>query len=157
MGNFNFKSVGKTTEQTTISSETVTSTPTLFGIKTPLRSDTKYIFAVTTSLKEQIADNFRNLLLTNWGERVVLKNYGANLRPLLTEYVSLNDFDSMAQNNISSAVSTWMPYIVLNNYLSSIDKIQTNGKVLAIKLIVSYDVPTLNIKDAIIEIILYVP
>lgn len=155
MGSYNFRSVGKTSQQT--SEEVLNVSPQPFGIKTPLRLGTKYLFDVTYSINEQIADNLRNLILTNYGERLCLVNYGGNLRQLLTEYTSLEDFDSQAMQRISSAVSLWMPYISLTNFVSSIDKINSNGKVKAIKLMIQYDVSSLKIKDALIEIVLYIP
>ena len=157
MGNFNFKSAGVLSTIAQSEKEIVQKTPTLFGIKTPLRNDPKYVFAVTTSLAEQVADNFRNLLLTNHGERLALYSYGANLRPLLSEFVSLDDFDSSAAEKISSAVTLWMPYITLNDFTSSIDKINSSNKLSAIKLLIRYDVRSLNIQDAMIEVILYLP
>jgi phage baseplate assembly protein W len=157
MGNFNFRNVGKTTEQLTNNANSVVTSPQIFGIKTPLRVGTKYIFEVTYSIKDQIADNLRNLILTNYGERLCLYNYGANLRPLLTEYVSLDDFDASATSRISSAVGLWMPYVALSSFVSSIDNTKSNGKINAIKLMIMYDVPSLKIKDAVLEVVLYVP
>lgn len=156
MGSFNFKSSGRlstSSEDTTIAKRQ----ETIFGIKTPLRQGTKYIFDTTATLSEQIADNFRNLLLTNHGERLALYTYGANLRPLLSEYVSMNDFDSQAVERISSAVSLWMPYISLNNFISNIDVVNSSGHIKAIKLAITYDVVSLGIKEALIEVILYIP
>lgn len=155
MGSFNFKSAGKLS--TDVQATSTTSSPTIYGIKTPLRPGTKYVFETTATLAEQIADNFRNLLMTNHGERLGLYTYGANLRPLLSEYVSLNSFDSDAVGRISSAVSLWMPYITLNNFVSSVDVVNTSGHIKAIKLAITYDVVPLNIKEALIEVVLYVP
>jgi phage baseplate assembly protein W len=157
MGNFNFRNVGKTSEQLTNNANSVPTSPQPFGIKTPLREGTKYIFEVSYSIKDQVADNLRNLILTNYGERLCLYNYGANLRPLLTEYTSLDDFDASATSRISSAVGLWMPYVSLNSFVSSIDKTKTNGKINAIKLMITYDVQNLGIKDALLEVVLYVP
>jgi phage baseplate assembly protein W len=157
VGNFNFKSVGKTSEQTLNDNNSLVVTPTIFGIKTPLRSTGEFIFDVTYSLNEQIGDNLRNLILTNFGERLGLYNYGGNLRPLLFEFTTLDNFDSQAITRISSAVQLWMPYIVLNNFVSSVDKMQSSKNVDAIRLYITYDVPTLDLKDQAIEVILYVP
>lgn len=157
MGNFNFKSVGKTVEQTINQKTLIAKTPTLYGIKTPLRCTGEYVFDVTYSLSQQLGDNLRNLILTSFGERLGLYNYGANLRPLLFEYTSLDDFDSKCIGNINSAVNLWMPYIILNNFVSSIDSTQSSKGIDAIRLYITYDVPSLNLKEQAIEVILYVP
>jgi phage baseplate assembly protein W len=157
MGNFSFRSAGKTTQDNIESSTAAAKTPTMYGIKTPLRSSTGgLLFDVTYSLKDQVADNLRNLLLTNYGERLGLYDYGANLRPITTELVSLDDFDSQAIERIRNAVAKWMPYISLNNFASSVDRNNKNNRVAAIKVMVTYDVAALDVKNAIIEITLYV-
>lgn len=155
MGNFNFKSSGETREQQFI--EQIVQTRTPFGIKTPLREGSEEIYEMTYSLSQQVKDNLRNLLLTNWGERLGLYDLGANLRPLLSEFVSLEDFDSSAIERIGNAIKRWMPYVTPVGYSSIADtsgKETTNTGV--IRLTITYSVPTLNIKQDAIELTLYV-
>lgn len=152
MGSFNFRSSGVTKTQTI--AEQLVQTVTPYGIKTPLRLGTNEILDTNNTLSEQVADNLRNLLLTNWGERLCLYNFGANLRHLTTEMVSLEEFDSQAVENIKTAVSTWMPYIQLENFGSSIDRTH-NKNTAVIKLLVTYSVPALSIVEASIEVVLY--
>jgi phage baseplate assembly protein W len=109
----------------------------------------------TFSMADQVGDNLRNLLLTNWGERLFQYNFGANLRPLTTEYTNIDDFDSKAFDNIKNAVSTWMPYIDLDGYQSNVNRINnTNTAIIAITI--TYDVPSLQVKGAQVTITLYV-
>jgi len=157
VGTFSFRSVGKTLETTLQDARAVEPTPTMYGVKTPLRPGIKNVFDVTYSLKDQIADNLRNLLLTNHGERVGLYDYGANLRPVLTEFVSLDDFDSTAIERIKKAVDKWMPYINLNDFTSKVDRTKNNGKIAAISLMITYDVPALQITNASIKLTMFVP
>jgi phage baseplate assembly protein W len=152
MGSFNFKSVGQTREKTI--AETVTKTVTPYGIKTPLRLGNEQILETNNTLAEQVADNLRNLLLTNWGERLGLYRFGANLRPLTTELVSLDDFDSQAIDRIRAAVGSWMPYVQLENFVSSVDR-TINKNTAVIKLLITYSVPALSITSAAVEISLY--
>ncbi len=84
MGSFNFKSSGQTQEQKLIETLTVSKTP--IGIKTPLQisdGENTEILVTYDNLADTVNDNLRNLLLTNWGERVGLYDFGANLRPLM--------------------------------------------------------------------------
>lgn len=157
MGSFNFKSVGKTIDKIQDDSTSNVSTPSIFGIKTPLRCSGEYVFDVTYSLEEQIGDNLRNLVLTSRGERLGLYNYGANLKPLLHEFVSLDDFDSKAIVNIKSAVALWMPYIVLNDYASKVSDEDSSKNVAALKMLITYDIPAIELKNQATEITMYLP
>jgi phage baseplate assembly protein W len=152
MGNFNFRSSGQTREKTI--AETVTKTVTPYGIKTPLRLGNEQILETNNTLAEQVSDNLRNLLLTNWGERLGLYKFGANLRPLTTELVSLDDFDSQAIDRIRAAVGVWMPYVQLENFVSSVDR-TINKNTAVIKLLITYSVPALSITSAAVEVSLY--
>lgn len=153
MGLFNFKSVGKTTEQQAVEALTKSATP--IGIKTPLRlGGQEGIFAMHYNLADQVHDNLRNLLLTNWGERLGVYDFGANLRPIVTELVSLDDFDSQAIERISSAVSRWMPYVSLDNFLSETDH-QENKNTAVIRITITYSIPALEVKQRALQVTLY--
>ena len=82
------------------------------GIKTPLRlgENNDGIFAMHLNIADQIHDNFRNLLLTNYGERLGQYEYGANLRELAME-LGRSDFDAEAIVRIRNAINTFMPFI----------------------------------------------
>lgn len=153
MPTYSFRSAGKTREQKKI--EELTKSPTPIGIKTPLRLGTDHIFEVTYSLADQVHDNLRNLILTNWGERLGLYDFGANLRPLTTEFVSQTDFDSQAIERISKAVNRWMPYVVLDTFESSVDR-TSNTHTAIITITVVYSVPSLNVSTRGLAVTLYV-
>ena len=154
MATYSFKSVGKTQEQQ--KEEALKKSLIPYGIKTPLKiSGTDGILEMNYSLADQFADNLRNLLLTNWGERVGLYNFGANLRPLTTEFVSQEDFDSEAVVRIKSAVSTWMPFVDLVDFVSETDRLE-NYSTGIIRITISYNIASLNISNKKIQIVLYV-
>lgn len=126
------------------------------GIKTPLElTGGKTLFAVHTNIREQIRDNLRNLLLTNHGERLVFTNFGANLRPLLTEFSNKEDFDSEAMVRINTAITTFMPFITPLAFESfpAFDDNQFTGK---IRIIVVYAVPALQIEEDVLEMELFI-
>jgi len=154
MGSFTFKSVGKTREQEETDKLTVTATP--IGIKTPLRPGKQEgIFAMNFDLKDQVHDNLRNLIMSDWGGRFMLYDFGANLGPLLTEFVSIDDFDAKAIDRISGAVKRWMPYVSLENYVSATDHIE-NKNTAIIKLTITYNIPSLSVFNKALEVSLYV-
>lgn len=153
MGSFNFKSVGKTATQKAI--ETLIKSPTPIGIKTPLsQGQQEGIFAMHYTLADQVHDNLRNLLLTNWGERLGFYDFGANLRPLTTELVSQEDFDAACIERISGAVNKWMPFINLEDFLSEYDRNENKNTAIA-KVTITYSIPALNVDKRALEITLY--
>ena len=153
MSTYSFKSVGKTQEQLQL--EAIKATPIPYGIKTPLQLGTSEgILAMNYSLEDQFADNLRNLLLTNWGERLGLYNFGANLKPITTELVSQDDFDTEAISRIKSAVDRWMPFIELEDFSSNIDRIE-NKNLAVIKITISYNIPALQVSNKRLQIVLY--
>lgn len=154
MGSFNFKSSGKTQEQQLIEKLTVTATP--IGIKTPLRLGAdEGIFGMNMNLPDQINDNLRNLLLTNWGERLGFYDFGANLRPLTSENISTDDFDSQAISRIKGAVTRWMPFVSLDDFLSEVDRIE-NKNTAVIRITITYSIPALQVTKRALQVSLYV-
>jgi phage baseplate assembly protein W len=106
------------------------------------------------SLEDQFADNLRNLLLTNWGERLGLYQYGANLRPITTELVSQDDFDSAAIARIKSAVDRWMPFVDLEDFSSVVSR-EGNINTSIINISITYNIPALNVFRKGLQINLY--
>lgn len=156
MATYNFKSVGKTQEQKVV--EQLESKKTPIGIKTPLQineSGQGEIFITYDNLIETTRDNLRNLILTNWGERVGLYDFGANLKPTMSELISDDDFDSKAIEKISGAVSRWMPYISLENYASTISHDKNDNSIAHINIKITYSIPVLEYTNGQLEINLY--
>ena len=154
MSTYSFKSVGKTAK--TKEEETLASTKIPFGIKTPLQlGDVDGIFSMNYSLADQFHDNLKNLLLTNWGERLGLYKFGANLRPIVTEFVSQDSFDNEAIARIKEAVETWMPFIDLEDFSSSVDRLEDKNTAV-IKVTITYNILQLNIAKRSLQIVLYV-
>jgi len=153
MGQFNFRNVGKTQEQAVAAQLTVTPTPV--GIITPLQLGVEEIFAVTYTLADQVHDNLRNLILTNYGERLGLYDFGGNLRPLTAEFTSQDDFDSQAVERIKGAVGRWMPYVSLDSFISTVNR-NNNKNTGIIDITITYDVPALNVQKKALVVTLYV-
>lgn len=154
MGSFSFKSSGKTQVQRSL--ETLDTSPVPVGIKTPLAlSDTDGLLSMTFTLADSVHDNLRNLIMTNWGERLGHYDLGANLRPLTSEFVSQANFDSQAIERIRSTVNRWMPYIDLEDFASTVDRVE-NKNTAVIRIVITYNIPTLNVKGKKLEVTLYV-
>jgi phage baseplate assembly protein W len=128
------------------------------GIVTPVRAgdESDGIFKMHRDLGDQIQDNFRNLLLTNRGDRVVQYNFGADLMPLTFELTSHENFDIEAMLRIKAATERWMPFIVLKDFESKIEHSTDKQPVGRITIDVTYDVPRAGITDKKITVVLFV-
>jgi phage baseplate assembly protein W len=154
MGQFSFKSSGVTAQ--TSPANNITQTPPVIGILTPLSLGTSDLLRTSSDLATQMADNLRNLIQTNWGERLGKYDYGANLRPLLVNMVALDDFDSQAITAIKNAVARWMPYVELVDFLSTTDTVGKLTKGIAqVSITITYNIPSLGVKDKKIRVTLY--
>ncbi len=152
-----FKSVGKST--TSIRTE-VDAARTIIpiGIKTPLRYGNSALFDMHTDLFEQVRDNLRNLILTNWGERLGLFDFGGNLLELAAERLAREDYDQEVAFRIKSAVEKWMPYISLDEMLPLDDPKDAIGRsrgdgVPLRRFLLSYSLPSINSPKQSLEII----
>jgi phage baseplate assembly protein W len=149
MAAYSFKSIGLKTTSTVVDNQKSLQP---YGIITPItRGNDGQLFNMTTSVSEQVSMNLKDLLLTNWGERLMLYDFGANLRILLTEFTGQEDFDALALVNIKSAVDRWMSYIDLNDYTSEM-MTDTRGSIQSSIITITYSVPLLNISDKSLKI-----
>lgn len=152
MGSYSFKSSGTTATDDIANALAVTKIPV--GIKTPLSLGDDDLLTMSYKFADQVTDNLRNLILTNWGERLGFYDFGGNLRPLMTDLVSLDDFDSQAISRIRTAVGRWMPYVDLQDFLSSVDRVQ-NKQLAVIRMVITFNIPSLNVVGRKLEVMLY--
>ena len=145
MAVYDFKSVGDLSTSRKYTEQLDTQP---IGIKTPLAFGTTRsgLFEMHFNNRDQVRDNVRNLIQTNWGERVGLYTFGANLIELTGELTSKEDFDGEAMLRIKNAISTWMPFIELNTFESEfIDPNRTADGLARIVMVVTYSVAKLSI------------
>ncbi len=125
------------------------------GIKTPLEigDGSDGLLKMHKNLADQIHDNFRNLILTNHGDRLGFYDFGANLSELTHEIGSENG-DKEAIRRIAKAARKYAPFISLKTFETFTDHRDNEhtGK-LGIRII--YDIPKIAVKDKAIEVILY--
>lgn len=152
MGSYSFKSSGTTAADNARNALDRTRLP--IGIKTPLTLGDDDLLKMNFDLGTQLTDNLRNLILTNWGERLGFYDFGANLRPILFDLSSIDDFDSEAISRIRGAVQRWMPYVDLQDFLSEVDHGQNNGMA-TIRLTITFNIPSLNLIGRKLQVILY--
>ena len=151
MAAISFKSVGDLSSNPR-SSQPVQVRPV--GIMTPVVLSGKFggPFEMSTSAVDQLVNNFRNMLLTNHGERVPLFDFGANLRSLLTERLAQPDYDEKAMSLIKQTTERYMPYINLDDFETQV--LQTDQNAISkIKIRVRFSIPRASTSPKIVEII----
>ena len=151
MATYSFKSSGKTSTKSALAQPT---TPLPVGIKTPLALGTEDLFSMHYSGADQVHDNLRNLLLTNWGERLGFYYFGANLRKLVSEMANIDQFDDAAISSIRDAVTKWMPFVSLKDFSSSVDH-SSNLDTGIVKITITYNVPQLGVENRSLQVTLY--
>jgi len=148
-----FKSVG---ERSSASKFQPIANETPIGIKTPLRFGNKNdgIFAMHFNIADQIQDNFRNLLLTNHGDRLGRYDFGANIKELCFEH-NHDTFDAEAILRIRDAVNKYMPFIEPATFESK-PTAGLNGIIERVDITITYDVPRLKIVGKEIVVTIFV-
>lgn len=110
--------------------------------KLPLTNSNQEIgYVLNKNLNESIKQNFRNLLLTNPGEKTFDPLFGAGLEDFLFE----NESDFLVENvkkRINIQAQRYMPFLSLNKVDVSINS--DNNK---ISVSVLYSVNTLSLRD----------
>lgn len=142
---YSFKSVGQLdTEIQTQAVNTVKKTP--IGIVTPVafsQGGSSTLFEMNFNILDQIKDNLKNLVLTNSGERLMLTDLGANIRPLLFN-ISKDEVASEAIRRISKAVSKFMPFIELDTFETKIFDLKDGSDLSKVQITIGYNVPALG-------------
>ena len=80
------------------------------NIRFPLRKSSQGAFEGNVETIDAIRDDLRILLLTNYGERPILYEFGANLRKSLFNEPGAN-IKQKIKDQIVSAINRWMPFV----------------------------------------------
>ena len=153
MAELSFKSVG---EAPSVSQNAENrEAPNPIGLVTPMRisKTQKDIFEMHYDIQDQISDNFRNLILTNHGERLGIQDFGANLRPLLFSLTG-GSFEQEVMKRIKTATSRFLPYIDLETFEINYDNRDTEKGFATVVMMLSYGVPTLGVSGKKIQVVL---
>lgn len=94
------------------------------NLKFPLRRSSKGAFDTNQSTIDAVADDLRILILTNYGERPIHYDFGANLRRILFEQEG-GDIRQQVKDSIISATEKWMPFVSIIDIL--VDDSTTNS------------------------------
>lgn len=150
---FQFKSAGQTPKEEIEYANSISFTK-LIGIKTPLElgGGRSGLFKMHTSLKSQIADNLRNLIQTNHGERLGRYDFGANLVELAFENTGLDVKQEVAKR-VTRAISTFMPFVQVDDLDVFVER-KENQHTAKVGVEVTYSITRLRVENQKIEVIL---
>jgi phage baseplate assembly protein W len=86
-----------------------------FSPKFPLqRTNRVGVYALNTTFKETIQQNFKNLILTNNGERIMDINFGVGIRSYFFEPKTGTTLSDISEK-IHFQVKKYMPFITINS------------------------------------------
>ena len=153
---YDFQSVGESLDSYRSNRRIGEAVKTPIGIATPMQLSTGEggLFVMHYDMGNQIADNLRNLILTNHGERLGHYDFGANLQELTMELGSEN-FDTEAIKRIKTACAKYMPFVNLSTFEPFKDMQGTTGGIAKVGVKVTYSVPLAQSGLKQIEVILY--
>lgn len=115
---------------------------------TPLKlsNNKSDLFVMNTDLGDAIADNLKNLLLTNRGERVMEPDFGANLKSILSEFGTAG-FEGEVMTRIKTSVAKYLPYVSLQQMkLEKIPSLRSSGLVI-IQIEIMYGIAKANLSN----------
>lgn len=112
-----------------------------FGIKVPIQFDSSDGFTMLKTIKQTVKQNFKMLILTIPGERVMDPNYGVGLKQFLFE-----NFSSVTQDQVKSRikeqVSIYLPVVTLKDI-----QVTHSTGTHTMNVQITYSIPDLGIRD----------
>jgi len=112
------------------------------SVKLPLHRDTTDGFEMNKSFLSAIRQNFKMLILTNKGERVMEPEFGVGLKTYLFENMTQSIFTKI-EREIYSQASIYLPTIKIVQIRFEPGIEEPN----ALNVKIGYTLPNLNIKD----------
>ena len=107
-------------------------------------------YSLTNSYKEQVEQNFKNLMLTSPGERTMNPDFGVGIRHFLFEMKGVSI--PKIKQRVMRQIQKYMPYIKINRMLFDSgrgdDAFIEESHILSIKI--EYEIPEFNISTELI-------
>ncbi len=101
-------------------------------------------FALNETSKELVKQNFKNLLLTIPGERIMLPDFGIGVQKYLFEQARFGAIENIS-SDITSQLERYLPYIQLLNV--NLDYQNSTDDIISIQI--KYYIKPLTIEDTI--------
>ena len=121
------------------------------GPELPLsRSDKFGNYTLITSYREEVKQNFKNLLLTCPGERMMNPDFGIGVRQFLFE--PKTDTETRLRQRISRQVNKYMPFVKIRkvSFRTAMDALGMSSDSNALSVTIEYEVPSVNLEATIV-------
>lgn len=112
------------------------------GVKLPITKDSIYGYTMIDDLTTLLRQNFKMLVLTNPGERVMIPEYGVGIRQYLFENYNAS-IESDIEARIRDQVKKYLPVITINRISFEDDSEKYN----TMHIKIQYSIPALSVKD----------
>mgnify|MGYP003112469092 FL=1 len=117
----------------------------------PLSVDSRHgTYSLITNYHDEIKQNFKNLVLTNPGERIMIPEFGVGLRRFLFE--NREDATHQIEKRLYEQVQTYMPYIVIEDiFFARTDEVGVDlmdRHVLSVQIL--FSVPDMNFESTLV-------
>ena len=112
------------------------------SVRLPLVRNSSDGFNMIKSFRDMVKQNFKMLLLTTPGERVMEPDFGVGLQKYLFENFSESTFAKI-ERNILKQVKIYLPAVAIEEvFFTAMDE---NANALSVRI--KYAIPNLNTKD----------
>jgi phage baseplate assembly protein W len=122
------------------------------GPELPLQRSTRFgNYGLLTSYRDQIEQNFKTLLLTSPGERIMNTDFGCGLRRYLFE--PRVHVEPQIRSRIQNQVRKYMPFVriikISFNRSSILENVEMDQSQ-TLSVSIEYDVPSLNLNNQLV-------
>jgi len=122
------------------------------GISTslPLRKDPTYPgFALNITMLDVVKQNFKNLVLTSPGERIMIPEFGVGIRNYLFEVNDEMTYSAI-RSKITSQVAKYMPFITIQNIDIRDRGLSLGDSSNSAQIVINYQVASIGLSDALL-------
>jgi phage baseplate assembly protein W len=103
-------------------------------------------YRLNKTMLDVIKQNFKNLVLTAPGERVMIPDFGVGIRNYLFEQNSASTFNNI-RSRLSSQTDKYMPFISIRNVQFINPEEQKNDIGNGVQIVINYEIIPLAISD----------
>ena len=117
----------------------------------PISVDSRHgTYSLITNYHDEVKQNFKNLVLTNPGERIMNPDFGVGIRKYLFE--NRSDATHKIEKRLRGQTRRYMPYVTIENiFFDMVDEENTNlidRHILSIQIV--FSVPNMNFESVLI-------
>jgi uncharacterized protein len=112
----------------------------------PLRRDPQYAgYALNSNMLDVVKQNFKHLVLTAPGERMMIPDFGVGIRNFLFEQNDQSTYAAI-RGKLDEQVRKYIPFIAIQEVQFEGGEIQDNG----VQIVITYEVVPLQFSDTLL-------